>query len=186
MGWRCFLAAELPLKGVQSAADLIKRLSGQIPRGKVRWVDPAQLHLTLHFLGNDVGRETVNVMAAQGREIAGRTSPFAVTLEKLATLPPAGPARVIILPCGDPAGNLIQLRRAFLPTIASLGLPHDVRQWLPPVTLGRVKSTVGKLPELSATDTNPQLITMLTLYQSILTVDGPEYAKLAEFPLGSR
>ncbi|MDO8560414.1 MAG: RNA 2',3'-cyclic phosphodiesterase [bacterium] len=186
MGWRCFLAAELPGIGIRSATELIDRLAKKFSRGAIRWVNPDQLHLTLHFLGDEVSRVGADAIAARGREIAEGVSPFTVTLEKLETLPPTGPARVIILPCSDRARRLAQIRNGFLPTIASLRLPQDLRPWRPHVTLGRIKGVPAKLPDLLAPSGDPLLITRLTLYRSILGSDGPQYAKLAEFPLGGR
>lgn len=183
MGVRCFIAIVLPPAAKDYAARLISLLARRLPSGAVRFSDPRQLHLTLHFLGDDVSDATVAAVCSGGLAVAASVPTFTLTLDGLGTLPTHGPPRVIIVPGQDVSGGLLRLRQAFGELISAEKIALDHRAWQPHLTLGRVQGAFPlPLPNTAALPKHAP-ITTAAFHRSTLTPDGPHYARLATFPL---
>ena len=129
MTHRLFIAIDLP--------EPVRRKLGQWliqpPRG-VRPVKPAQLHLTLHFLG-DV--EDDGLAALREPLAAVQRGPFTLAIRGTGVFPPRGRPSVLWAGVTDSAA-LAELHAAIGEAIASCGLEVERRPYVPHITLARL------------------------------------------------
>lgn len=175
---RLFTALEIPAE-VASALTLHRGgLSG------ARWIDPADYHITLRFLG-DVDRRTANEADAMLADI--QSYPFEVTLDALGSFggdkPRAVFARV------QPSRQLTELQADLERMARRLGLPAEGRKFAPHVTLARLRDT----PPVEVADylglhpiVRPISFTTrrLALMSSRDSTGGGPYVVEAAYPLG--
>ena len=163
--------------------DIRNRLAGE----NIKWVTADILHLTLKFLGDtpeDAIRQIINSVDAPFRKIPVMTLHLSgVGLFKNLRNP-----RVIwigIMPC-PPLEQAVQILGN---TLASFGYPADPVEFVPHLTLGRVKAIkqTDKLVRLVEKYRNESFGTAdvreIIYYESILNPEGPVYIPLARFPL---
>ncbi len=184
MTMRCFFALELPplvQRNVSTAVAALKRQSG----AAIRWVNPENLHLTLHFLGPAVPVERLKLLREPAQTIAEGLTSVELTTEHVGQLPPTGPARVIVVACDGPGmSRVMQLRARLGSMLHRHGFSIDPRPWRPHVTLGRVKGHLAQpLPAIAC---QPQRfrVSNFTLMQSVLTPVGPLHRPLETFRFG--
>jgi 2'-5' RNA ligase len=127
---RLFTALEIP-------ADVASELA--LHRGGLagaRWIEPADFHITLRFLG-DIDRRTANEVDAFLADF--ESYPFEVTIDALDSFggdkPRAVFARV------QPSAKLSELQADLERMMRRLGLPAEARKFVPHVTLARLRDT---------------------------------------------
>jgi 2'-5' RNA ligase len=127
---RLFTALEIP-------ADVASGLT--LHRGGLvgaRWIEPADYHITLRFLG-DVDRRMANDLDELLSDL--QSYPFEVTLDALGSFggdkPRAVFARV------QPSRQLSELQADLERLTRRLGLPAEGRKFVPHVTLARLRDT---------------------------------------------
>lgn len=128
---RLFIAIPLPVSLREEIETLYE------PVHSIAWVRPAQLHLTLRFLGDIDASLSGPIESALARV---RVEPFLMALAGIGAFPPRGVARVIWVGIGESHPRLNQLRQQIDDALLATGLPLDVRIFHPHVTLGRVRS----------------------------------------------
>jgi len=129
---RLFLAIDIP--------DPIRRLIGGVQeqlrksiRGPIRWVDPANFHFTIKFLGEV---EDASPILAAVQSIQG--SCFDLQLGSLAQLPPTDRADVVMIDLANVPDELLHLHQAVEAAFESLNFPRDPRPFHPHLTLARL------------------------------------------------
>lgn len=126
---RSFVA--IPLEG-----DTIRRLK-ELQEGPdgIRWQDPANMHLTLKFLG-DLPGERLDRLAAL---LSGLRHPsFDMTLAGVGAFP--DPSRPKVIWAGvNPHPALMELQREVESAAGEVGVEREEREYRPHVTLGRVE-----------------------------------------------
>jgi 2'-5' RNA ligase len=136
---RTFLAIPLPEDMLTRVARTRDELAGVLSR--VRWVNPATIHLTLKFFG-DVPEEFLEkigeVMLSVGRLFA----PFPIKIARVGAFPSPSRARVIWL--GVTGGPLVALQEVLEERLQLAGIPREERAFFPHLTLGRSRG--GPLP----------------------------------------
>jgi RNA 2',3'-cyclic 3'-phosphodiesterase len=177
---RLFVALDLPdVVKEQIAALCAWGLPG------VTWVKPAQIHLSLRFIGevapSMVQRLQTALLKVRARELT-------LQLQGMGTFPPGKTPRVVWIGVGKNE-SLLQLRHKIEYQLTTVGLPGEGRKFHPHVTLGRVKSNkIQRMGDyLSHYDrfrTEPFAITDFCLYSSRLRPDGAIHTKEATFSLG--
>lgn len=135
MSRRMFIAIDLPKQISWRLAQLVT----DPPRG-VRPVRPAQLHLTLHFLG-DV--EDDSRLAVQQRLAGLRQEPFTITIHGTGVFPPRGRPTVLWAGVAE-SQPLVNLHAAVAAAIESCGLSVEHRPYVPHVTLARLSPAVTR------------------------------------------
>lgn len=175
---RLFTALEIPAE-VASALTLHRGgLNG------ARWIDPADYHITLRFLG-DVDRRTANEADAMLADIGGY--PFEVTLDGLGSFggdkPRAVFARV------QPSPKLVELQGDLERIARRLRLPPESRKFVPHVTLARLRDS-SPLDVADYLSLHPIVRPIsfttrrLALMSSRDSVGGGPYVLEAAYPLG--
>ena len=107
---------------------------------KVKWVAPANVHLTMKFLG-EIDDETAGRVASAMSEAAG-CGPIGFEVEGLGQFPPRGKPRTLWAGVSDGADAIVALFTKLDGALGLFGFEKE-RRFVPHVTIGRVKSPVG-------------------------------------------
>jgi 2'-5' RNA ligase len=180
---RAFVALALPEEArellLQAQAELLQH-AGRSPLAP-RAVRPAQLHLTLKFLG-DLAAGQVEYLAAELRAAAQQHAPIDTALTAWSAFPSERRARVIAAELDDSGGLLAKLAARFDRAGVAVGLLEEARRFRPHVTLIRLKRpgdvsawlTPLRLPS------SPARLEHLVLYRSQLRPAGPIYTAVEQ------
>ena len=127
---RLFTALEIP---AEVASALTLHRGGLVG---ARWIEPADYHITLRFLG-DVDRRMAHDVDSFLNDVDGE--PLTITLDQLGSFggdrPRAVFARV------QPSPKLNELQAELERLMRRLGLPAEARKFTPHVTLARLRDT---------------------------------------------
>lgn len=166
----------------------------------VRWSDPANGHLTLHFIGATPPEMAELLRMTMGVAISGH-EPFDLRTAEPGTFPSLRRPRVLWLGLWGPAHRLEAIYNDIGDFLDDFGLEIEDAPFHPHITLGRVRDTegvkVGALPDairdafeslriekLAGADVASLFpITEVQLIRSRLEQDGPSYEVLASYPL---
>lgn len=170
---------------VESAIlEMISPLREQ-PSG-IRWVRPANLHLTLRFLGDAVDAAVVPKLDNILNGVARETAPFMLQARGTGAFPNFDRPRTIWI--GLVSEELIRLARQIEDAAVRVGLAPEARPYTPHLTIGRVRDLDRwqrirqALSQSSTQDFGPTLISEMALYRSILGGEIPRYEALARYP----
>jgi 2'-5' RNA ligase len=146
---RTFVAVDL---GDEARAHLtreIARLGRALPG--VRWSDPANLHLTLAFLG-ELDDERLAAVGAAAEAAALAVKPFTLEVAGLGSFGPAQAPRVIWAGLGGNLQRLGQLYEALDAALEAHGFSREARPFAPHLTLARLKAppTAGEAQRLAS------------------------------------
>lgn len=192
---RCFVAVDFPFeikKALAGVRDELKRWPV-----RVKWVEPANYHLTLKFLGSVPAGDIPAVTAALGRAVAGQPA-FTLRFRGVGAFPNLRRPRVIWVGVTGDTGALTALQQAVDRELRQLDFPGEAGVYTPHLTLGRVKESrpvpdpvqeagpaladiVGNLTYI---DPDPVTVAEVLLMESRLSRSGPAYSRLAGFTLG--
>ncbi len=154
---------------------------------KIRWVEPANIHLTLAFLGEN-DEDQVSKAGEIMREAANNYEPFEINFNGTGVFRDIRQPRVIWLGIEAPQ-SLYDLREVICEALKEEGLYRDEKPFRPHLTLGRMKYIAKKnvladiLKSSDSHDLSPQTVNELILYESILKPDGPVYSPLRKVRL---
>ena len=198
--WRLFIAVPLPAAVRDQVARIIDHLARtDLP---VRWIDPANGHLTLHFLGEIEPEMAELLRMALGVAVANHPS-FDLRTSDPGVFPSARRPRVLWLGLWGPTYRLEDLYNDLGDFLDDFGLDIEDAPFHPHITLGRVRDVeglkVGLLPDkvrdayasiqqagLANHETPvPFPVTAVQLVRSHITKDGPRYEVLASYPLAA-
>ncbi len=142
---RVFVAVPIPEEVRAALAQEVARL--QHSGARVGWVAPANLHVTLLFLGDVFGAQIPDLAAALDA-VASAHPPFTLRAAGLGYFgsPPA--PRVLWAGLSGPVHQLAALYDDLDVRVHALGLRTEERPFHPHVTLGRVRP--GRRADLSA------------------------------------
>ena len=149
---------------------------------KIRWVEPANIHLTLAFLGES-DEDQVSKAGEIMREAANNFESFEITFNGTGVFRDIRQPRVIWLGIEAPQ-SLYDLREVICEALKEEGLYRDKKPFRPHLTLGRMKYIANKnvladiLKSSGSHDLPSQTVNELILYESILKPDGPVYSLL--------
>jgi 2'-5' RNA ligase len=142
--YRLFSAVELPPALREQLAEVQARFQAGVPRGSVRWVRPASIHVTLKFYGS-VKADKVPAIEAGLERAARQVPPIQLSVQGLGVFPRPAKPQVIWVGLQGDLGPLQQLAAAVEAEATALGFPAETRPFTPHLTLGRVQS--GLRPE---------------------------------------
>jgi len=108
----------------------------------VAWVAPANIHLSLAFLGN-VTWDMVPLIGAALDEAAAACAPFSLAVAEVGSFGSARSPRVIWAGVRE-SPALRELQGRVARGIMALGLTIEEREYRPHLTLGRVRSSRGR------------------------------------------
>jgi 2'-5' RNA ligase len=186
---RLFVACELPPEAREALAQVQAELREQ-GAGRLRWVRPEGIHLTLKFLGAvapDLSHRVIDALAAAIVE------PFTLTLrfDRVGSFGGRMRLRVIWVGLAGDVEELAALAETVEEALKPLGFPRESRPFAPHLTLARVPDEMGveersRLADLIAAYKLPAMpslsVTEVSLMQSFLLPGGARYEQRAAFP----
>lgn len=183
---RAFLAIELNAAVQDALTGLLRRLHQTTAR--VTWVKPANVHLTLRFLG-DIDETQRSLLEARCASICAAFAPFTITVHGIGAFPNTRRPRVVWAGVEARDDTLVSLQREAESAARAVGLAPDTKRFSPHITLGRVRDegSSGNLHALLEADRTFHAgdiqVTTVALFQSTLSPQGSIYTRLCEFPL---
>lgn len=138
---RSFLAIELPRTVVKEIQEVQNDLRAS--EADVRWVNPAQIHLTLKFFGN-IEESQVEPIVTSLEEPARETPSFLVNVRGVGAFPHLKNPRVIWMGVVDEEDVLCPFQKRLEESMEPLGFRPEARRFHPHLTLGRVRSARGR------------------------------------------
>lgn len=156
--------------------------------GRVSWVAPKNIHLTARFLG-DTDEKLVGDLKNLINEVAERSNPVTLTIDKLGTFPDLKRPRVIWAGLAGDTSPLQLTTDLIERGVCELGFSPEPKKFKPHLTLGRVKDPQGVEALMMAVQQfrpSPTAVVLdrLVLFKSTLTPQGSIYERLHERVLG--
>jgi 2'-5' RNA ligase len=175
---RLFVGIELP----ETVRERLQGMAGGIPGA--RWVAPANLHLTLRFLGeveDPVLPEIERALAAI------RAEPFEITLSGIDVFGSKRKPRLLMANIERSRG-LRHLRDKVESALKRIGFEAEERRFTPHVTMARFSnarySRICRFLEANGMfRAGPFAVDRFVLFSSLLTKAGPVYRQEAAYPL---
>ncbi|HUS83457.1 MAG TPA: RNA 2',3'-cyclic phosphodiesterase [Dehalococcoidia bacterium] len=186
---RLFVACELPPEALEALARVQSDLRDQ-GAGRLRWVRPEGVHLTLKFLGGVASAKAERVIDALAKAIV---EPFTLNLrfDRLGSFGGRMRLRVLWVGLAGDVEELASLAETVEKALKPLGFPRETRPFAPHLTLARVPDDMGieersRLADLVAAYKLPSqpsmTISEVALMQSFLQPGGARYEQRAAFP----
>jgi 2'-5' RNA ligase len=135
---RTFVCIEIP----QSIKARIEKLQSELrrPSAQISWVKPANIHLTLKFLGDVEQSKILQVNTAVNRA-TDSFSPFQITAGNTGCFPSPRNPSVLWIGIAPVAGDLQRLRDALEEELARQGFEHDNKKFNPHLTIARIRDS---------------------------------------------
>jgi 2'-5' RNA ligase len=186
---RTFIAVEVSDLVRSRAADLMSRLRSSDV--KVSWVAPANMHITLKFLGDQPDDAVAAICQAVRTGAAGVPS-FDFRCRAAGAFPSVERPRTLWLGVADGLAEFQALHAAIDGALAKQRFSKDRQQFRPHLTLGRVRSAGPPLQQLANVlrtlhdfDGGTTEVDEVTVFSSELTRSGATYEVLARAPLAA-
>jgi 2'-5' RNA ligase len=179
---RLFIALDLPIAVVQTLEHLLDTLR---PTARISWVQPANMHITLKFIGEFPEERIPELTSALDRIAKPGAIPLAV--RELGFFPNPRSPRVFWV--GVDAPGLSELAAEIDRTTSKFGVETEKRAFSPHLTLARIKDRLNLKPledaiaALPSRDFGKFEVKSSYVYLSQLRPTGALYTKLAEFSL---
>ncbi len=187
---RTFLAIHIPT--TVDYSGLVDRLKKNLTHEKfINYCRPENIHLTLKFLGSTPVDDIPNIIEAC-KKVARRHQPFTMDFDRTGLFGSNRVPRVLWLGMNDQPQALFDLENALLDAFDDLGYMRDRQNFVPHLTVCRIKSLVDKQFFMQIYDgIEPKTylhadVKELVYYQSILQPTGPIYKPLAKIPMGGK
>ena len=154
----------------------------------MKWVAPANLHWTLHFLG-DVENTMLPAVCDVVTTAVGDFEPFQLTAGGAGAFPSPQRPRTLWLGATQGTDELIALQAAVKSALDQLGFRGENRPYVPHLTLGRagrrqnVDSMTNRLAELADYPGGSTNIDEVRVLASELARGGPTYYVIGRAPL---
>ena len=189
---RSFIAIEIPDSIQLAIVRLTTKLRNHYPYPVIRWVNPANIHLTLKFLGN-ISISDLEKIARTIALDASLIAPFSITFSDFGIFPNARKPRIVWISTNSPP--ILKEIQSRIEVISSeYGIQKEIRPFSPHITLGRIGNygTVQDFEHLSAelSSINPSVIDKISIsaikiFKSDLKPTGPIYTPIHNIPLGN-
>lgn len=181
---RAFLALPLAEAFGTEVTPFIEKWKREFPG--VRWVNPLEIHLTLHFFGS-IEKESVGRLSSLVHPLAQKTVPFEIFLRGMGAFPSLGRPRVFWIGVEGGLEPLKTLQVGLRGALTREGYPVEERAFGPHLTVGRLRSIWRPRHAIRLDFPHSQLRRMdrVVLFQSQLTPDGPHYETIKTFPFSA-
>jgi 2'-5' RNA ligase len=152
---------------------------------KITWVDPANIHITLKFFG-ETEEEQIPLIINRLDSLASTCEPFDIELYGTGIFGSSYQPRVVWIGIMQNP-SLIRLGQDILDEMERIGFKKDRQNFVPHLTLGRIKSIQNKqrffelIGTFRETPISSQTIAGYHLIESLLSPKGPTYKVLESF-----
>lgn len=182
---RLFVAARITTEIQNQVGDFLEQFH-KLP-GRVKWVEPHNIHITLKFLGEAEINELDGIKKAVASSASGFGA-FEVSLQQCGVFPNMRAPRVFWIGINDPQKRLTSLAAKIDSNMTPLGFDPEKRAFSPHLTLGRVKEE-DRLEMVKAAfgranfGPMPLQVDEIHLIESQLRSSGPVYRDVAGYSL---
>lgn len=191
MSIRAFLAVNFSVPATRRLAEAAGEVRAQVKAPadsetalKTSWVPPANLHVTLRFLG-DIAEELAPRLVIALKQSLHAFDPFEIKAGGLGAFPSLEAPRVLWLGV-DGGKSLVKLQGEIERTLGELGFPKDERPFFPHVTIGRiVEGSWAAAPTLDKPEIATSRISEVVLYESRPVQKAQEYVALGRVGFGA-
>ena len=188
---RTFIALELDEPLQRYLGRIIRRMAQELP--SLSWVDLAEIHLTLAFLG-ELSDEQLSAAISAAELAARKVSSFDIRLSLPDIFGTQRQPRVIWMGVDEPSGKLLQLQQQLNLELAQRGFEVDKRPFSPHLTLSRIKAPLNAEEQqrlqriLTVKDRQPSSpiihVSQISVMKSELSRMGAKYTCLRNVDLG--
>ena len=166
---RLFVAIDLPESTRQLLANIDPHIRG------VRWIDAAQMHLTLAFFG-DVAEIIDSALREKLNTI--EFGAFFLPITGVGTFSAKGAPKIIWIGVGKAHPHLFQIHKRVHEAALAAGLEPELRPWHPHITIARCGDVAPQslrrfLRSNAELDAGMIRVEAFHLYSSKLTTAGP-------------
>lgn len=163
-------------------------------RNVIRFVDPAIVHLTLRFLGDQEESQLATIIN-KSSGVMNASPAFALELQSVTFSPSPNNAHSLLVQINEGKEEFLELQRRLDLALKETGFVFDSHKVEPHLTVGRIrdpkktlaKDLVEKVSALSLPKEGNFLVDKIILMESWLSPKGPTYLPLKDFNLrGSR
>ncbi len=163
--------------------EILVREARKLPvSGEVRWVRPANVHLTLKFLG-DLAEPELGRVAEVLETVCERHEPFEVAPSGFGAFPSGRRARIFWAGVGEGSEDLRALAHDVDASLKPLGFEREARPYAPHLTLGRARGRPASLDAAEASAPCPRFwVRRMELMESVLDAAGATYSTIAAYP----
>lgn len=182
---RAFIAIDIG-DGIRQRLDELQRKLKKT-HAQVRWVKPANMHLTLAFLG-EIDSERIAPLETALVDVLRRTESFELKVEGTGFFGKPSRPRVIWAGIAE-CPPLLDAHKRTVQAVEAAGIELDGKPFSPHLTLGRVKgqghteSLMQKVETYKAVELGQTSVQSVELIQSTLTPRGAEYKTFKRVPL---
>lgn len=177
---RAFVAVFPPPEIRSALIDAARRLP---VAGEVRWVRPANVHLTLKFLG-EVPEDDLGRVAEALGPVRDRHEPFEVEPSGFGAFPSTRRGRILWAGIGEGSERLRALAGDVEASLEPLGFEPEARIFTPHLTLGRARTRPVALTSPEPPPTVPGFsVRQMELVKSEPGEAGTTYSTLATYLL---
>ena len=189
---RLFIGVELDevvrAAAATAALELKARLDTRAPGLTARWIDRANLHITLWFIGEVADERLVQISDALRRPFD--LAPFSLALTGCSAFPPSGAPRVLWIGTTKGTEAMRELYGRIEDRLVPLGFAAERRPYTPHLTIARVKDpgrasgrvirdAIAAVPAACG----ESVVNAVTLFRSRLSPRGAAYEPLLRVPL---
>jgi 2'-5' RNA ligase len=169
----------------------VRRISEEIRRTPlpVRWVDPANIHLTVVFMGS-LEEDLLDPVREEVEKAIEDSRAFQVDLSSAGIFGTVRNPRVLWLGLKGDIERMGKLRDRLQRSLAAFGIKEEDRPFRPHLTLGRFKEGAkggreleGILDKYRYIGGNPCTMGDLVLYKSDLRAGGPVYSPIYKWSM---
>jgi RNA 2',3'-cyclic 3'-phosphodiesterase len=183
---RLFVAIDLDDRSRAAVAAEQERIRRVAEATHPRWTNPAQLHLTLAFLGEVGPGLAAHVQQDFAEPVA--LKPFDLLLGGVGVFPPHGAPRALWIGARGGSAELLVLQQELASRLVRRGIPLETRPFSPHLTIARWKASRPSDRRRVLQHATDRIIACVridhaTLCQSRLSSQGATHTELARVAL---
>ncbi|MFA5155843.1 MAG: RNA 2',3'-cyclic phosphodiesterase [Candidatus Omnitrophota bacterium] len=186
---RAFIAIDMP----KEVKTRLGRIEEQLKTSgaDAKWVEPANIHITLKFLG-EIDEKTKESAVAAIKDTAEENAAFSMQLSSAGAFPDIKYPRIVWVGADAGSAETVKIAKSLEERLEKIGIPKEDREFACHITIARVRSGRNRLKltegieKISAELKNECLRLQagkITLFKSSLSPKGPVYEAVYEASL---
>lgn len=162
---------------------LVSSIKDELSGESVKWTDPLNIHVTLAFLGGTPD-EKIEIADKMLREKCSGSGSFGIVLRGFGVFKNLSDPKVLWAGI-DQSEKLIALQESIAGGLKDSGINFDNKPFSPHLTIARIKHIADKdnlkvlLLKYHSTEIQQVTVSEVTLFESVLSQEGPKYNALA-------
>ncbi|MFH2137219.1 MAG: RNA 2',3'-cyclic phosphodiesterase [Candidatus Omnitrophota bacterium] len=179
---RSFIAIEINNAFAQELKRIQEHLKNSLD-GKINWVEPKNIHLTLRFLDNITPAQTEQIKQIIIK-IARKNKEFSINPGILSAFPSILNPQILWVGIASGCKQLRDIAKTLQDELAKINFSPDEKPFHPHLTLGRIKFTkdkkaFGKMSkEIVVNSSLVSRVNRIVLFKSTLTPQGAIYSPI--------